>query len=151
MDRALVVADPSESNTDILREAGELAAGVDASLVVFSPMTDDEYENDVSVLSTIESVEGTSYNKNPDRIAGRAVEQLAEEHLSDHAVEYQTKGAVIDDDDRARAILETAEEEGCDYIFIVGRRRSPTGKALFGDTAQAVILNFDGRVVITAE
>lgn len=151
MDRALVVVDLSASNTDVLREAGELAAGVDASLVVFSPMTDDEYESDVSVLSTIESVEGTSYNKNPDRIAGLAAERLAEEHLSDLAVEYETKGAVLDDDDRADAIIETAEKEGCDYVFIVGRRRSPTGKALFGDTAQAVILNFDGRVVISTE
>lgn len=151
MDRALVVIEPSESNTDLLREAGELAAGVNASLVVFSPMADDNYERDVSVLSTIESVEGVSYDKDPDRIARFAAERVAEDRLSDLTVEYETQGAVVDDDERADAIIETAEAEGCDYVFMVGRRRSPTGKALFGDTAQAVILNFDGHVVVTTE
>jgi len=33
-------------------------------------------------------------------------------------------------------------------VFVRGRRRSPTGKAVFGDTAQAVILNFDGFVTV---
>lgn len=150
MERALVVIESTDTAADLVREAGELAAGVGASLVVFSPMTEDEYEGDAAVLSTIENVEGTSIDKNPDRIATRTAEQYADEHLSGIDVEYEAVGTVVNDG-RADAILEAAETENCDYVFLVGKRRSPTGKALFGDVAQAVILNFDGRVVVTAE
>lgn len=151
MDRALAVVDSSEATSDVIREAGELAAGVDASVVVLSALTRDEYENDAAVLSTIESVEGSSYDKDPRRIARATAEQYAEDHLSDIDVAYETMGVVVDGDDRPETIIETADAEGCDYIFLVGKRRSPTGKALFGDTAQGVILNFDGHVVITTE
>jgi hypothetical protein len=33
-------------------------------------------------------------------------------------------------------------------VFLAGRKRSPTGKALFGDQTQAVILDFDGAVTV---
>ena len=46
-------------------------------------------------------------------------------------------------------ILEKATEYDCDHLFVTGRKRSPTGKVLFGDTAQQIILNFDGVVTIT--
>lgn len=141
----------SKTATDVIREAGELAAGVDASLVVLSVMTEDEYESDAAVLSTIEEIEGSSYDKDPERIARLTAERDAEEHLSGVDVTYETKGMVVDEGERGEAILETAGAEGCDYVFLVGKRRSPTGKALFGDTAQSVILNFDGHVVVTAK
>lgn len=151
MERALVVVDLSTTNADLLREAAELVDGVGASLVVFSVMSDEEYQEDVAMLSTVEDVEGASYNKSPERIARRATEKYAEDHLSGVEVPYEARGTVADEDDRARAILDAAERDECDYVFLTGRRRSPTGKAIFGDTAQAVILNFDGRVVVTAE
>jgi len=31
-------------------------------------------------------------------------------------------------------------------VFLTGKKRSPTGKAVFGDRSQAIILNFDGPV-----
>lgn len=151
MNRALAVVESSETAADVIREAGELAAGVDASLVVLSAMTDDEYESDAAVLSTIEEIEGSSYDKDPERIARLTAERDAEEHLSDVDVAYETKGVIVDEGERGAAILEAADAEGCDYVFLVGKRRSPTGKALFGDTAQSVILNFDGHVVVTAK
>ena len=151
MERALTVVDSTDASAELVREAGELAAGVGASLVVFAPVTEDEYEDDAAVLSTIEAVEGTSIDKTADRIATRAAEQYADEHLSETDVEYEPLGTVVDEGERADAILEAAERNDCDYVFLVGKRRSPTGKALFGDVAQAVILNFDGRVVVTAE
>lgn len=151
MERALVAVDPSTTNADMLREAAELANGVDASLVVFSLMTDENYQEDADMLSAVEDVEGTSYDKNPDRIARLTAEQYAKDHLSDLEITYEARGTVADEDDRANAILKAAKREDCDYIFLAGKRRSPTGKAIFGDTAQAVILSFDGRVVVTTE
>lgn len=50
----------------------------------------------------------------------------------------------------ADTIIEIVEEHGYNYVFLSGRRRSPAGETIFGDTAQAVIPNFDGYVVTTA-
>lgn len=80
------------------------------------------------MLSTVENVEGASYNKSPERIARLATEKYAEDHLSDIEVSYEARGIVANEDDRAGAILDAAERSECDYIFLTGRRRSPTGK-----------------------
>lgn len=51
-------------------------------------------------------------------------------------------------DEPADAIFDEATERGCDHVFVLGRRRSPTGKALFGDIAQRVALNSDDYVTL---
>jgi len=50
--------------------------------------------------------------------------------------------------DPAQSILEMADEIDADAICVAGRKRSPTGKALFGSVSQSVILNTD-RPVLT--
>lgn len=44
-------------------------------------------------------------------------------------------------------ILRYADEHDAEYIVIGGRKRSPIGKALFGSTAQAILLETDRPVV----
>ena len=51
--------------------------------------------------------------------------------------------------DPATEILDTADEVDADLIALAGRRkRSPAGKALFGSTTQAVILETDRSVLV---
>lgn len=148
MEQPLVVTDPSEKVVDVVREAGELAAATDVPLIVLTVVTMEEYENDAEILGTIADIEGSSYNLAPaeyaEEVAGTAVADI----LSDLDLETETVGRYVEGDgDRADAILDVAAENDCDYVFLLGRRRSPTGKAIFGDTAQSVILDFDGYVV----
>lgn len=151
MDRPLVVTDSSDSVVDIIEEAGKLAELSGAPLTVLTVVTEDEYQNDAEVLGAIADVEGSSYNVEPAEYAQEVAETAINDLLADHDVEAEAVGRYVEDDgDRANAILEVAEGQNCDYVFLLGRRRSPTGKAIFGDTAQAVILNFDGYVVTTA-
>ena len=75
--------------------------------------------------------------------------RIADEDLADLDVEYDSVAVVAEDDDRDERIVAVAENHGCDSVFLVRRRRSPTGKALFGDTAHKVALNFSGRVVLS--
>lgn len=151
MDQALVVTDPSDSVVDVIEEAGELAELAGVPLTVLTVVTDEEYRKDAEVLGAIADVEGSSYNLEPADYAEEVAETAIADLLADRDVETEAVGRYVDDDgDRADAILEVADERGCDYVFLLGRRRSPTGKAIFGDTAQAVILNFDGYVVTTA-
>lgn len=52
--------------------------------------------------------------------------------------------------DPASAILELAEEFDADALVLSSRRRSPVGKVLFGSVTQAVILDSDRPVIVTA-
>lgn len=47
----------------------------------------------------------------------------------------------------ATEIVEEADEYDADLIVLAGRSRSPTGKAVFGSTAQQVILGTERSVV----
>lgn len=149
MERALVVVDDTDTHRKLLREAGELAAGVDADLVLLAILSDEEYEESFETIETISETEGTSYGEETVLDGARSfAEDVAEDVLDGPAIEYETTAAVAEEEERADRILRTAEKNGCDNVFIVGRHRSPTGKAIFGDTAQSVILNFDGPVTI---
>lgn len=64
--------------------------------------------------------------------------------LGDDGVDIEA--AIASEGDIDDAILSAADRLNCDHIFLVGRKRSPTGKAIFGDVAQRVLLNFDGLV-----
>ena len=152
MNRALVVVDESDAHRDLLEEAAPLAAGVGAELVVFSWITNEEINEQAELRESVEQAEHTSYSE-PSALG--PVEQFArrftKETLTDAGIdpEFETDVAVADDDELADEILEAAERNDCDHVFVVGRRRSPTGKAVFGDVAQRVILNFEGPVTVT--
>lgn len=53
--------------------------------------------------------------------------------------------------DAADTVLAEARHRGCDHVFVTGRKRSPAGKAIFGDVAQRIVLEFDGAVTVLAE
>lgn len=53
-------------------------------------------------------------------------------------------------DTAAEAILETAAEVDADVVSVAGRKRTKTGKVLFGSTTQAVILESTYPVVTTS-
>ena len=54
-------------------------------------------------------------------------------------------------DDPAETIIEVAAELDVDNITMSGRRRSPTGKMLFGSTTQSVLLAADRPVTVILE
>lgn len=146
MDNALVVYD--EDNMELIEEAGELAAGVDASVTVLALMTEAEFDEARDALDAVAAEEGTAYD---DHVALDAAQNEAREAASDPYdsldLDWDVAAAVIEEEaDAADQIIESAEGHDADHVFLTGRRRSPTGKAVFGDRAQAVILNFDGPV-----
>ena len=88
-----------------------------------------------------------AFSDNPE---GGTVEQVkaarnAREVLEAAGVETELQGY---GGDPTKAILNVAEDEDADQIVIAGRKRTPTGKVLFGSVTQSVILSTDLPVLV---
>jgi nucleotide-binding universal stress UspA family protein len=146
MDRALAVVEGTEETKRLVREAGELAAGVGAELLLLHVTTEEEFSDRADSLASIPNYD-TEYNVDQARDGARQfADDIGREVFEGLDVEYEPVGAL---GDKERTILERAAERDCDHLFISGQKRSPTGKALFGDLTQSVILEFDGAVTVT--
>ncbi|WP_435345919.1 universal stress protein [Haloarchaeobius sp. HRN-SO-5] len=146
MQRGLVLVEESADHRELLVEAFEHAVGAQASLVLLTTMTEDQFEADAETLESIGRVENTNYAS--DSVLDGAVADVTsfvEDDVPD-AVDVTVVARATDDP--AAALLDVAEERDCDHVFLFGEHRSPTGKALFGDVAQRVALNFDGYVTL---
>ncbi|PSQ54807.1 universal stress protein [Halobacteriales archaeon SW_8_68_21] len=85
----------------------------------------------------------------PDDVSRRSwiVNDVAE-RLERTGVDYEVRGALGDTADN---ILREAEALDTDLVVVGGRTRSATGKALFGSTAQRVLLEADCPVTFVKE
>lgn len=150
MERILAVVDETDRSLQLLEEMADLAEGAEATLYVLSILSEDEYEEIGTVVGKIAQSERTTYKNDPEEAAAQIGRQAIEEEFGN--IKYEDIfGVVADRGERDTAILEIADEHDVDHIAMVGRRRSPTGKALFGDDAQGVILNFDGKVTVAMQ
>jgi nucleotide-binding universal stress UspA family protein len=145
MNRALVVVTDSTHNDRILREAGELAASNGAELVLLSVTPTEEYEDTHDAVASIGSSDLVYTIEQAEESAVRDIERTAATAFEGLDVDYHTKAVFGREVD---SILDVADAYDCDHLFIAGRRRSPTGKALFGDLTQQVLLSFDGPVTV---
>ncbi|SHH26510.1 universal stress protein [Halobaculum gomorrense] len=148
MDHALAVVGPTETAKTLTREAGELAAGVGADLTLLHITDEDDYDEQREQLAQVTRGDST-YS------VGQAVEgarayasDIGREVLEDVDIDYETVGTV---GDRAETVVAEARRRGCDHVFIAGRKRSPTGKALFGDDTQRIILDAEMPVTVVTE
>lgn len=143
MDRYLVVADGSDAASELGAHVAEVAESLDAEIVFGRFVDEDEYQSRLQQAATarrdIESIEEAQ------EYAEEVAAEFADEVVGDRDVTYRSVGII---DKMPDSIAGFAHEEDCSQVFITGRRRSPTGKALFGDRAQHVILNFDGFVTV---
>ncbi|WP_280586542.1 universal stress protein [Halorubrum sp. Boch-26] len=132
----LAVGTEDETQTEqIAREAIAVAEPTGAEVVLTHVFTDEEFDGVRSKLGVDESSEGST----PDAVAERHTTTRALAKALDEAgVDYSIRGAVGDHADEVVGIASAVE---ADRVVVGGRRRSPTGKAVFGSVAQEVILS----------
>lgn len=97
-----------------------------------------------------DSVHVTVFHVFRDNPEGASVAQVATVHavrdvLDEAGIDYSLAES---SGDPAVEIIDHAADVDADCICVSGRRRSPAGKALFGSTAQGVILDADRPVLV---
>lgn len=152
MQRGLVVIDDTDAHRHLLAEAGSFARNGDAELVVLAWTTLKAVEESNDAIEWVEEIEGTTFDDTDATTMTRAfAREFSNDVLGDSDIGIDIEVVITDEDERDDAILSAADRLGCDHVFLVGRKRSPTGKAIFGNVAQRVLLNFDGPVTVMME
>lgn len=118
----------------LARAAIDIAVPADASVELVHVYSREEYTNVTEELN-FDAETPPSPNVLANRYRGlRDVVDV----LDAVAVEYNIHGVVGDD---AEKIVSMAKDLNVDRVYIGGRNRTPTGKALFGSTSQQILMN----------
>jgi nucleotide-binding universal stress UspA family protein len=136
LERILLAVGPNDADRidELAETVIDIAGPTGASVVVAHVFTEDEYDNVIDRLDFVEAADA-----DPDEVADRhtTVREL-EKRLGDHDIDYSVRGAV---GNHGEQIVNLANDTSADLVIVGGRKRSPTGKAVFGSTAQEVMLN----------
>jgi len=132
----LVAVGPKDSNrADELAEAAiEVAGPAGARVVLAHVFTPTELEEAAERLDF-----DTAGAVDPSAVAQRhATIRNLTDALDAEGIEYDIYGRK---GDHATEIVDLSEEIGADRIIVGGRKRSPSGKAVFGSVAQDIMLD----------
>jgi len=133
----LVAVGPSDADraARLAEETIDVAGPTGANVVLAHVFTDDEYEE---ALSNLEFDREASEVTADDVAVRHSTIRTLAKALDEADVDYEIRGAV---GEHGEAISELAGEVDADRVLVGGRKRSPTGKAVFGSTAQEVMLS----------
>lgn len=140
----LAAIDENERSEQTVSIAHDLARTYDEPLVVLHVVPTEDYEAHREALQAIPEFrefsieqEAQSAKQFAERFTRNAVEDLDPQRLD-------SKGRVGNPATEILAEVSAIEPR---YLVIGGRRRSPVGKAVFGSTAQKLLLNAECPVV----
>lgn len=135
LDTLLLAVGPEESDSSdrLARTTVDVAGPSGATVVLLHVFTQEEYESTTDNLGIRDASEVTVDDVARRHGTIRSISRLFEEE----GIDYEIRGAI---GTHADEIVRLATETESGLVIVGGRGRSPTGKALFGSTAQQVIL-----------
>ncbi|QIO25349.1 universal stress protein [Haloarcula sp. JP-L23] len=139
----VAAVDTSDRSYNVLDQAATLAERFDETVHVVHVMTRSEAIN--AETSSITSDDAVEINELRATAAN-----VAADHLEEHPVSVDTEAVGLIGDP-ASEIVEYAKQHNAQYIVVSPRRRSQTGKILFGSVAQSILLDTTCPVVSVAE
>lgn len=130
----------TERDEEVLEEATTLSRAFDEPVHVVYVLPSDDF-----VEMEKENIQQTGRAIERDTV-DEHVEDVAEEIASTLDVPSEPVGLVGNVADN---LVRYANEQDARYLVIGLRKRSPTGKAMFGSTGQSILLNAECPVVST--
>ncbi|MFC4358150.1 universal stress protein [Halobium salinum] len=147
LETVLVAVDATDAGRvdRLIEEAIDVAEPSGATVVLAHVFSEEEYAENRERLDFARDSEVT-----PDVVARRhtALREIAKA-FEEADLDYEVRGTVSEK--RGEAIVEMADEVGADRVLVGGRKRSPAGKAVFGSTAQEVLLSSPCPVTFVRE
>ncbi|SEG67637.1 Nucleotide-binding universal stress protein, UspA family [Halobellus limi] len=140
----LAFGSKDEQRIDELLDTATSIVDPDGTIVLLHAFDRERYDTIAKRLNVDNAAEIS-----PDDIARRSrIGREIAERLDRAGVDYVVRGAIGETSD---AILRQSELEDADLVVVGGRSRSATGKALFGSTAQKVLVEADCPVTFVKE
>ncbi|ELZ35012.1 universal stress protein uspa-like protein [Halogeometricum pallidum JCM 14848] len=137
LQNVLVAVGPTDSDRldRLVEETVDVAGPTGATVVLAHIFSPEDFEDRVEALGFDRGANDVS----PDSVAVRysVIREFAN-RLDAEGIDYEVRGTVGVEDEGITAL---AEESDADRILVGGRKRSPTGKAVFGSLAQQIMLS----------
>jgi nucleotide-binding universal stress UspA family protein len=135
---AIIAAVSRDPDARIVEHAARLAAAFEEELQIVNVLQLSEF---VDLES--EAMESAGQPKAMDEVRERA-ERFAAAAAEGVTDSFTAVGLV---GEPATEIVRHAAETDTTYLVVGGRKRSPTGKAIFGSTTQSILLNAESPVL----
>ncbi|WP_135663187.1 universal stress protein [Halorhabdus rudnickae] len=135
LETVMLAVGPKDSDRaeELAETVVEVTGPASASVVLTHVFTPGEFDQAAQRLDF-----GSGSNADPDEVAKRhATIRTIGDVLEDAGIEYRVRGRV---GDHATEIVDLGREIDADRIVVGGRKRSPSGKAVFGSVAQDIML-----------
>lgn len=140
METILIVVTGEEPNKKLLANAKRHATGIESQIILCDISEEGFRQNSIQRHSKA----GREAEEIDQYAAETAAAEIAEDAFGDE-IPYEVVGIP---DESASTVLEIADGYDCDHVFIDARNRTPVGKAIFGDLAQTILLQFEGPVTV---
>lgn len=140
----LAAAGEKHNPKEIIKTGNDLATAFQDELQVLHVIPRDDAQAHMEELRNIPEFKDYSMSAEADRakeVARTLINATLDDVDADRVIPV---GRVGDPTDEIMSMVDATDPE---YLVIGGRKRSPTGKALFGSVTQSVILNSDHPVV----
>ncbi|AHB68126.1 universal stress protein (plasmid) [Haloarcula hispanica N601] len=131
----LAVGSRDDARVDTLVDAvTEVTVPTDATVIIAHVFDPDSYREAVEQL-----LETPDENIDPDELAAQM--SVTQEIIDELEAESVTTVPRATTGTSGEGIVSIAKDVSADRVIVGGRQRSPAGKAIFGSTAQEVMLN----------
>lgn len=128
----------------IIAQASDLATAYEVGLEVVHVIPDNEADEHFEALREIADFKDIGFDIERER-ARDVAREMIDIALDGYDANRVTPIGRVGNP--REEILSLAQKTGPEYLVIGGRKRSPTGKAVFGSVTQSVILNAEWPVV----